>query len=288
MMPREPVSCNFPPVGAARSIDGLAPRKFRDRRPPGDYHGRDRGIKLAPMSSAQTKMIAARAALTLVKSGMTVGLGSGSTATLFIEGLGQAVQSGAITDIVGVPTSSQSEALARAVGIPVATFEERGDCDLTVDGADEFDPSLDLIKGLGGALLREKIVAQHSHRLVIIVDHTKRVDRLGQRSALPVEVTQFALAAHERFLRMLGATPTLRLKKDGQPFVTDNAQYILDCTFPDGIGDARGLSTALANRAGIVEHGLFLGLASAVIVAEADGTVRTIDRPGAAPSPTIG
>lgn len=235
-------------------------------------------------SAAQTKMVAARAALTLVQSGMTVGLGSGSTATLFIEGLGQAVQSGAITDIVGVPTSSQSEALARAVGIPIATFDDRNDCDLTVDGADEFDPSLDLIKGLGGALLREKIVAQHSRRLVIIVDASKRVDRLGQTSALPVEVTPFALAAHERFLRLLGATPTLRRGKDGKAFVTDNGQFILDCTFRDGIGDAHGLSTALANRAGIVEHGLFLGLASTVIVAEVDGTVRTIDRPGTTPT----
>lgn len=231
-------------------------------------------------------MLAARAALKLVRSKMTVGLGSGSTATLFIEGLGHAIQSGELTDIVGIPSSIPSEQLARAVGIRVVDFDTHDHCDLTVDGADEFDPSLDLIKGLGGALLREKIVAQHSRRLVIIVDDSKRVDRLGQKSPLPVEVTPFAVAAHERFLRALGAAPTLRTK-GGQPFLTDNGNYIFDCRFSDGIGDVRGLATALAGQAGIVEHGLFIGLASSVIVADPDG-VQTIERPGGTPSPKIG
>jgi ribose 5-phosphate isomerase A len=239
--------------------------------------------------SPTTKMLAATAALKLVRSGMTVGLGSGSTATLFIEALGRSIQAGERRDIVGLPTSVASERLARAIGIPVVGFETHFHCDLTIDGADEFDPSLDLIKGLGGAALREKIVAQHSKRLVIIVDSSKRVDRLGQKAPLPVEVVQFALPAHERFLRALGAQPTLRKKKDSQdPFVTDNGNFILDCKFPHGIGDAAGLATALSARAGIVEHGMFLGLASSVIVAEDDGTVRTIDRPGGTPWPTVG
>lgn len=232
-------------------------------------------------------MLAARAALKLVRSNTTVGLGSGSTATLFIEALGQALQAGDLHDVVGIPSSVPSESLARAVGIPVVDFGTHAYCDLTIDGADEFDPSLDLIKGLGGALLREKIVAQHSRQLVIIVDESKRVDRLGQKSPLPVEVTPFALAAHERFLRALGATPTLRAAGDGTPYMTDNGNHILDCRFADGIGDARGLAVALAAQAGIVEHGLFLGLASSVIVASADG-VQTIDRPGGTPSPKIG
>jgi ribose 5-phosphate isomerase A len=237
--------------------------------------------------SSTSKMLAARTALKLVHNKMTVGLGSGSTATLFIEALGQALQSGDLRDVVGIPSSVPSERLARAVGIPVVDFETHDHCDVTIDGADEFDPSLDLIKGLGGALLREKIVAQHSRQLVIIVDESKRVDRLGQKSPLPVEVTPFALAAHERFLRALGATPTLR-EKDGKPYLTDNGNYIFDCRFADGIGDVRGLAIALAGQAGIVEHGLFIGLASSVIVADASGGVQTIDRPGGPASPKIG
>lgn len=236
--------------------------------------------------SQSTKLLAARAALALVQSGMTVGLGSGSTATFFIEALGKSIQTGELRDITGIPTSVPSDRLARAVGIPIVDFDTHTQTDLTIDGADEYDPALDLIKGLGGALLREKIVAQHSRRLVIIVDDSKRVDRLGQKSALPVEVTQFALPAHERYLRTLGASPTLRMK-DETPFITDNGNYILDCRFKDGIGDASGLAAALAARAGIVEHGLFLGLAASVIVASADGIVRTINRPGPAASTTI-
>lgn len=253
----------------------------------GYVRGRMSSSPNAQSSSHASKLLAATEALRLVKNDMIVGLGSGSTSTLFIEALGHSVQSGERTGIVGIPTSVPSERLARAVGITVIGFEEANTCDLTIDGADEFDPRLDLIKGLGAALLREKIVAQHSRRLVIIVDDSKRVSRLGQKAPLPVEVTQFGLPAHTRFLHALGCTPTLR-ERDGKPVVTDNGNFILDCRFADGISDPAALATTLAGRAGIVEHGLFLNLASSVIVAGTDGNVTTIDRPGGPVSPQIG
>ncbi len=224
------------------------------------------------------KEIAARAALEHVRSGMTVGLGTGSTATLFIEVLGQAIASGRLSDVVGVPTSVQSDQLARSLKIPLVDFSERPRCDVTIDGADEIDPRLDLIKGLGGALLREKIVAQNSDKLIIIADESKRVLRLATRSPLPVEVTRFALVAHERFLRSLGCEPALRRAPDGLPFETDNGNYILDCRFSQGISDAPALAQKLSMRAGIVEHGLFIGLASVALIATESGVVNPMSR----------
>ena len=232
------------------------------------------GILIPTMS--QAKLRAARHAVTLVRDGMTVGLGSGSTAALFIRELGQALVQGRLKNLVGIPTSDESGRLARESGIPVVDFDTYARCDVTIDGADEVTPTLDLIKGLGGAMLREKLVAQNSAKLVIIVDESKRVDRLGTRSPLPVEVTKFGMAAHDRFLRSLGAVPMLRMK-DGKTYVTDNGNVILDCAFANGISDPAAVNAALGERAGIVEHGLFLGIASKVIVA--GESVTTLERP---------
>ena len=150
--------------------------------------------------------------------------------------------------------------------------------DLTVDGADEVDPNLDLIKGLGGALLREKMVAQATRSMVIIVDDTKVVSRLGTKSPLPVEVVPFAWKSHLPFLREMACDPVLREDSAGEPMLTDNGNYILDCRFPGGIPDPRYVDQALAARAGVVESGLFLGLASSVLVG-GDGSVELIEKP---------
>lgn len=209
-----------------------------------------------------------------VQSGMIVGLGTGSTADFFLKAMGAALKSGQFRDIRGVPTSRQSERRAQELGIPLATLLECPTMDVTIDGADEVAPNLDLIKGLGGALLREKIVAQNSKKLVIIADAGKAVQKLGTHSLLPVEVTPFGHEIQEPFFAALGATPILRRSANGEIFVTDNANYIYDCRFPGGIADAVALETALRGRAGIVESGLFLGIASVALVANENDVER--------------
>jgi ribose 5-phosphate isomerase A len=208
---------------------------------------------------------------------MIVGLGTGSTAKFFIEAVGAAVRAGKLRDIRGVPTSVESEKLAKASNIPVLTFAQTAKIDLTVDGADEVAPDLTLIKGLGGALLREKLVAQNSTMLIIIADASKLVSKLGTKSPLPVEVTPFGHEASERFLRDLGATPTLRRTPAGEIFITDNGNFIFDCKFPE-IPDPRATNLKLATRAGIVESGLFIDLAHMAIIAD-NQTVWTIAKP---------
>ena len=198
---------------------------------------------------------------------MVLGLGTGSTAKFFIEAVGAAVRAGKLRDVRTVPTSVLSEKLARDAGLPVVTFAQITKIDLTIDGADEIAPDLTLIKGMGGALLREKIVAQNSARMIIIADASKLVTKLGTRSPLPVEVTPFAVEASERFLRGLGCTPTLCRQDNGQPFVTDNGNYIFHCKFAE-IPDPKGLNLKLSTRAGIVESGLFIGLAQSAIIAD--------------------
>lgn len=230
---------------------------------------------------SDVKRLAALEALKLVRDGMIVGLGSGSTSTIFIQELGAALAAGKLKNIAGIPTSRASETLARSLGIPLVDFSTHEGPDLAIDGADEVDESLDLIKGLGGALLREKVVEQTARTLVIIVDDSKLVSRLGTKGALPVEVTPFALESHERFLRSKGANVVLRRESDGKPFVTDNHNYILHCTFPGGIADSAELARTLAGRAGIVEHGLFLNMSSSVIIASTSGQVITKHRPRA-------
>jgi ribose 5-phosphate isomerase A len=211
------------------------------------------------------KQRAAQAALRFVESGMVVGLGTGSTADFFLAALGETLASGRLKDIKGIPTSKQSERRAIELHIPLTDIAQHPTCDVTVDGADEIAPDLDLIKGLGGALLREKIVAQNSRQLVIIADESKLVPQLGTKSPLPVEVTQFAADAHENFFHLLGAKPKLRMG-GGMAFVTDNGNYIYDLHFPEGINDPSGLQSALKSRAGIVETGLFIRLATVALV----------------------
>ena len=228
--------------------------------------------------AADQKERAAVAALSRVRPGTVVGLGSGSTAAKFIAALGRALKDGTLSDVRGIPTSEESGRLAAAAGVPVVTFAEAEQgCDVTVDGADEVGPGLALIKGLGGALLREKMVAQNSRRLVIIADGSKAVNRLGTKCPLPVEVVPFGRAATERFLRSLGCEPALRVSADGSPYVTDNAAHIYDCRFPGGIAHAPALDAAMKARAGVLVTGLFLGLADEAILADADG-VRVVTK----------
>jgi ribose 5-phosphate isomerase A len=196
----------------------------------------------------------------------------------FLAALGRRCREGELPGVRGVPTSLRTEREASSRRIPLITLEEAGSLDLTVDGADEVDPGLDLIKGLGGALLREKMVAQASRRFVIIVDEGKLVSRLGTRSPLPVEVAPFAWRSHVPFLEALEAEVELKTRPDGEPYLTDNGNLILHCRFPEGIVDPAGLEEVLASRAGIVETGLFLGLAEEVLVG-GEGTVRSVCRP---------
>jgi ribose 5-phosphate isomerase A len=225
------------------------------------------------------KQRAAEAALSYLRNGLRIGIGTGSTAERFIDALAAALKSGKLRDITGVPTSRQSERQAAELGIPLATLAQCPRLDLTVDGADEIDPNLDLIKGLGGALLREKIVAQNSARLIIIADASKVVSRLGQHAPLPVEVAMFAHEAQAAFLASLGCEPVIRRSSDQQPFVTDNGNYIYDCRFEKGITEAAAeLQRKLKERAGVIESGLFLGIAQVAIIGS-DAGVEVRQRP---------
>ena len=225
------------------------------------------------MSTDDLKRLAAREAMGFVRSGMRLGLGTGSTAKHFVDCLGAAVAGG--LDVLCVPTSEVTRAQAAALGIPLTTLDATPELDLTVDGADEFDPALRLIKGGGGALLREKIVAAASASMVVIADASKQVATLG-RFPLPVEVNRFGLAATRVLVARRSAALdchgaiALRLQKDGTPFITDGGHYILDCAF-GSIPDVNALSAALHTIPGVVEHGLFIGLAKAIILADATG-----------------
>ena len=208
-------------------------------------------------------------AVDFVKSGMVVGLGHGSTAIFAVRCIAQLLQEGRLQDVLGVPCSRHVEAEARRLGIPLTTLDEHPVVDVTIDGADEVDPDLNLIKGGGGALLREKIVAQASRREIIVIDESKLSPALGTHWPVPVEVIPFGWRAQAAYLESLGA-PTLRLDADGTPFKTDQGNLILDCNFGP-IPDPSQLAGRLNERAGIVEHGLFIGLATDVIVAGAEG-----------------
>lgn len=216
------------------------------------------------------KKAAAEKAVEQVKSGMVLGLGSGSTTSFAIAKIGELWQSGELSDIVGISTSERTTAQANKYGIPLGTLYEHPVIDLAIDGADDVDPQLNLIKGLGGALLREKMVESAAKQFIVIVDDRKIVDRLGRRSPLPVEIVQFSWKAQARWLASLGCEPALR-GGEADPFITDNGNFILDCAFPQGIDTPTEVDAALRNRVGVVEHGLFLGMASEVIVAHTDG-----------------
>ncbi len=222
------------------------------------------------------KRKAADAALRHVHHDAVVGLGSGSTAAFFIEALGNAIASGNLTGVRGVPTSRASGSLAQRFGVPLTDPGSVAACDVVVDGADEVDEQLNLVKGLGGALLREKLVAQASKQRIIVVDDGKLVSRLGTRSPLPVEVTPWGLEWTRDAVSDIGSRAALRLTGD-EPYVTDNANHILDLHFDQGIDDARAIKTRLDNLAGVVETGLFVGVADVVIVAGGDG-VRVLKR----------
>jgi ribose 5-phosphate isomerase A len=202
-----------------------------------------------------------------VDAGMRIGLGTGRAASAFVSALGLRVREG--LDVVGVPTSEATRRLAESVGIPLTTLETSGELDLTVDGADEVDPRLDLIKGLGGALVREKIVAASSKRLVILVGGEKLVPRLGVKTPVPVEVVPFALPLCQRLVRALGGEPRLRTSPADPraPYQTDNGNWIVDCRF-GGIEHPRALEVALREIPGVVGTGLFLAMAERVLVQE--------------------
>ncbi len=216
------------------------------------------------------KQQAARRALTYVRDGMVVGLGTGSTARHFVDMLAKEMRRGALSDIVGIPTSEDTASYAQSVGIPLGNLSDYHHLDLAVDGADEVDPHRNLIKGLGRALLREKIVETHAKRFIVVVDESKLVSRLGQ-GPLPVEIVAFGVDVHLRWLGTLGCRAELWCNSDDSPIVTDNGNYLARCWFAEGISDAYALARALADRPGIVEHGLFLDMASRVIVAGSDG-----------------
>lgn len=216
---------------------------------------------------------AAEKALSYVQSGMVLGLGTGSTTKYFTEMLGAKLRAGELKDIVIVPTSESTAALAAQCGIPVGSLDEHSELDLAVDGADEVDPQLNLIKGLGRALLREKIVEIHAKKFIVVVDESKIVEKLGTHCALPIEIVQFGALAHVRWLASLGCDAQLWLEENGKPAITDNGNYLVKCTFKNGIDDAYALAQKLDSRAGIVGHGLFLDMAQVVIVGTENGPV---------------
>lgn len=231
------------------------------------------------MDARTLKIKAAAEALTYVKDGMRLGIGTGSTAEEFVRLLAEKVAEG--LDVIGVPTSERTAALCRELGVRLTTLEETPELDLTIDGADEIGPELALIKGGGGALLREKIVAAASAQMLVIADESKNVEVLG-RFPLPIEVNRFGLAATQIAIEKaaaaldLSGSVTLRMT-GGEAFVTDGGHLILDASF-GRIPDTRALSNALHAIPGVVEHGLFLGLARVAILAGADG-IRTRTQP---------
>lgn len=219
------------------------------------------------------KKVVGVAAAQLVEPGMVIGLGTGSTAACLVQALAERLHHG-LTIKGAVPTSLETAQLASSLGIPLVTLDAYPTLDLAIDGADEIDPQLNLIKGAGGALLREKIVAASARQFVVIGDSSKLVSRLGEHFALPVEVVPFALIPVRRQLERLGASVEPRMRAE-QLFVTDNQNVILDCRFSGGITDLTGLQAHIRAIVGVVEHGLFLGMAQRALVAGPEG-LRTL------------
>ena len=219
------------------------------------------------MTEDEQKQAAAAKAVEYIEDGMVVGLGTGSCAAKMVDLLGKRVAAG--LRVTGVPTSEATAAQARALNIPIVGLDEVSVIDLTIDGTDEVDPEGRLIKGGGGAHLREKIVASLSDRMIVIAEAKKKVRQLGAFK-LPVEVVRFAAGALKPKLEALGSTPTLRLAKDGTPFLTDEGNYIYDCAFGN-IDDPEELALTLSTMPGVVEHGLFIGYADLILIGTNDG-----------------
>ncbi|MFT4541481.1 MAG: ribose 5-phosphate isomerase A [Planctomycetota bacterium] len=223
------------------------------------------------------KKIAGRRAAEYVQDGMTVGLGTGSTVYFTLERIAERIKEEGLS-LRCVPTSLDTETKAAAFGIPTMQLDEIESIDLTIDGADEIDGNFNMIKGGGGALLREKVVAWISEREVIVVGRNKVVDRLGSTFDLPVEIVPFARPVVERAIVSVGASPKLRTAEGGGEYLTDNGNEILDCNFPEGIADAAALELLLDAIPGVVESGLFIDLAHAMVVGEDDGGCEVLER----------
>ncbi|KDP23651.1 hypothetical protein JCGZ_23484 [Jatropha curcas] len=222
------------------------------------------------------KKLAADKAVDNVKSGMVLGLGTGSTASFVVAKIGELMKSGQLTDIVGIPTSKRTEEQALSLGIPLSVLDDHPRIDLAIDGADEVDPDLNLVKGRGGALLREKMVEAASEKFVVVADETKLVTGLGgSKLAMPVEVVQFCwkynLVRLKELFNEEGVEAKLRLNEDGKPYVTDNSNYIVDLYFENPIKDSYAAGKEISALEGVVEHGLFLDMATAVIIAGKSG-----------------
>ena len=222
------------------------------------------------MDLNKLKNKAAVEAVKNVESGMVLGLGTGLTANFAIREISRLLKEGSLKDIVGIPSSNQTEKLALELGIPLITFEQKSEIDLNIDGADEVDPDLNLIKGGGGALRREKIIAQSSTRNIIVVDEQKMSQKLGTKWAVPVEIIEFSYKPVAKYLEDLGAEVTLRKNQNGETFKTDQGNIIVDCNFGQ-IENLGELNKALNSNAGIVEHGLFIGITDEVIVGKSTG-----------------
>lgn len=230
------------------------------------------------MDVNQLKKQTAEYATQFIQSGTIIGLGAGSTAVLALRRIAELLRTGELKDILGIPCSRIIEAEAIQLGIPLTTLEQHPVIEVTIDGADEVDPQLNLIKGGGGALLREKIVAQATKREIIVVDESKLSPALGTHWAVPVEVLPFGHGSQQRFLESLGAKVKIRQKTDGTQFITDQGNMIMDCNF-GAMTDPSAIAAQLNGRAGIVEHGMFLGIAADVIVAGVHG-IRHLKREG--------
>ena len=223
------------------------------------------------MDQDQLKKLAAEKAVEDIKDGMIIGLGSGSTAFFALEKISEKLKCGKLKNIIGIPSSIDTRNKAVQFGIPLTTLNENPVIDLTIDGADEVDAQLNLIKGGGGMLLREKIIAQASRKFIIIVDESKLSEKLGEKWAVPVEVLQFAFSSEKLFLESLGAKISLRMK-NGETYITDEGNIIFDSNF-GVIEDVKKLSELINQRAGIAEHGIFLGIADKIICAKKNGEI---------------